>query len=956
MNLNELVHGFRVKRIRDLKDTGGKLIELEHEKSGAQCIYHDRKDENKTFAITFKTLPEDNTGVFHMLEHSVLNGSKKYPVREPFVELLKGSMQTFLNAFTYPDKTMYPVSTRNDQDFLNLMSVYMDAVFHPAIYENPNIFYQEGWHYEYRNKDDEPVYKGVVLNEMKGAYSSVDESIINTLNHMLFKDNCYQYESGGNPENITDLSYEQFIATHKKYYHPSNARIWLDGSMNIEDVLKFIDEEYLSEYTREEFDFRIPMQKPVESKTERFEYETSEEEGTEHRTHVAYAKIVSRFDDMKKNLAWQVLSSILVANNESPLKKTILEKCLGEDVELELFEGIQQPWAVLCIRNTDEDKLEQVKENVITTVKELVENGLNHDQISATLNQMEFRYREKHEPAGLMYGQRAMEAWLYEGDPAQNLSIGYLFDELRSAINDGYYENLLKEFLLEDDYVTAVAVPSVTLGKEREDREKEKLHAWKENLSDPEYYIELNRKLDEWQATPDTEEQLETLPHLKLSDVSDKPFTIECDETMVRGVPVYLHPDEDSGIVYMNLYFSLAGVTVRDLPSVAFYSSLFMNLRTKSHTLEELQQLVRNDLGSLSFFVDAYTPSGEKDACIPVLGITCSVLKEKVDRAVAIINEVIHETVFDKEAILPLLKQDNEDFRQNMIANGQAIAARRVSAHYCAEGVFKEYVGGYSSYVYEKDLEKNYEDKANEFVQECELYSEVLFSQNRLTASITGKDNLSVIEKVIDCLNDVEGMRAKMHYPYLKDKNEMIVIPGGVSYSVCGNNTYEISGKLDNRLSVVSHLLTYDWLWSEVRVKGGAYGTGISISPTGMVQAYSYRDPDVQNAITAYRTCGNRLKELADNNFDLSQMIIGTIAEAEPLLSPSSAVRVADVWKFRNIQYETRVQNRRRLLDMKAQDLNELSDIISQAMNEGCICVVGNSTTCDKLEGFTKVE
>lgn len=956
MELNEMIHGFKVKRIRDLKDTGGKLIELEHVKSGAQCIYHDRKDENKTFAITFKTLPEDNTGVFHILEHSVLNGSRKYPVREPFVELLKGSMQTFLNAFTYPDKTMYPVSTRNDQDFMNLMSVYMDAVFHPAIYDNPNIFYQEGWHYEFRDTKDEPVYKGVVLNEMKGAYSSVDESIINTLNHMLFKDNCYQYESGGNPENITDLSYDQFIATHRKYYHPSNARIWLDGSMDMDRVLQFLDEEYLQEYTKEDFDFTIPMQKPVAGNTVRFEYEANGEEGIEHRTHVAYAKIVSSFDNMKKNLAWQVLSSILVANNESPLKKCILEKGLAEDVELELFDGIQQPWAVLCIRNTDEDKLEEVQKCVLDTVASLVNNGLNHEQISATLNQMEFRYREKNEPAGLMYGQRAMEAWLYDGDPAQNLSIGYLFDELRDALKEGYYESLLKEFLLEDDYVTAIAVPSMTLGKQREEKEKAKLQAWKENLSDPEFYIELNKKLDLWQATPDSEEQLNTLPHLKLSDINEKPFTIPCEETSVHGVPVYLHPNEDSGIVYMNLYFSLAGVTVKDLPSVAFYSSLFLNLRTKKHTLEQLQELVRKDLGRLSFFVDAYTPTGEKDACIPVLGITCSVLKDKVESAVSLIDEVIHETVFDADAILPLLKQDNEDFRQNMIANGHAIAARRVSAHYCAEGVFKEYVGGYSSYVYEKDLEKNYDLKANEFIQECELYSEVIFSYNRLTASITGNENLHVIEKVIDCLNDMEGMRAKMHYPYLKEKNEMIVIPGGVSYSVSGNNAYDICGKLDNRLSVVSHLLTYDWLWSEVRVKGGAYGTGISTSPAGMIQAYSYRDPDVMNAMKAYRTCGDRLKELVENKYDLSQMIIGTIAEAEPLLSPGSAVRVADVWKFRNIQYETRVNNRKRLLEMKTDDLTELADIISQAMNDGCVCVVGNAAACDKLEGFTKVD
>ena len=325
MNINDTLHGFKVVSIQECRDTGGTLIRMEHTKSGAQCIYHDRKDENMTFAITFKTLPSDNTGVFHILEHSVLNGSRKYPVKEPFVELLKGSLQTFLNAFTYPDKTMYPVSTRNRQDFLNLISVYMDAVLHPAIYENPNIFYQEGWHHEIRSEDDEPVYKGVVLNEMKGAYSSVDEGIINTLNHILFKDNCYQYESGGNPENIVDLTYEQFIETHKKYYHPSNARIWLDGSIDLDAVLKLLDEEYLGEYTKQDFDFTIGMQKHVPAETCFFEYELGSEEEEENRTQIAFGRIVSTFEDKKKNMAWSVLSSILVASNESPLKKAILE-------------------------------------------------------------------------------------------------------------------------------------------------------------------------------------------------------------------------------------------------------------------------------------------------------------------------------------------------------------------------------------------------------------------------------------------------------------------------------------------------------------------------------------------------------------------------------------------------------------------------------------------------------
>ena len=368
-----------------------------------------------------------------------------------------------------------------------------------------------------------------------------------------------------------------------------------------------------------------------------------------------------------------------------------------------------------------------------------------------------------------------------------------------------------------------------------------------------------------------------------------------------------------------------------------------------------MHELIRRDLGTLSFFVDAYTPEGTKDACIPLLGISCSVLKEKVDCAVSIINEIIHETVYDKDAILPLLKQDNEEFRQSMISSGHALAARRVSAHYCAEGVFKEYVNGYSSYVYEKHLEDAYEECADEFVQECGLYTDVLFSKNRMTASITGEENLSVIEKISECLSDMDGMRAKVHYPYLSEPKEYLSIPGGVSYCVMANNCLDLGVKPDIRLNVISHLMTYDWLWSQVRVRGGAYGTGMSCGGTGMIQAYSYRDPDVLNAMAAFKGAGAYLKQLVEEDMDLTQMIIGTIAEAEPLLSPSSAIRVCDVWKFKEITYERRSENRKKLLSMKTEDLNDYVDLLTDAFENACVCVVGSEETGAKLEGFVRI-
>ena len=515
MIINEVINGFEIKNITELSDVKGTLYEMQHVKTGAKLAWLDRADENKTFAIAFKTIPENDTGVFHILEHSVLNGSKKYPVREPFVELLKGSMQTFLNAMTFPDKTLYPVSSRNDKDFMNLMSVYMDAVFHPAIYTNPNIFYQEGWHYEIRHEEDTPIYKGVVLNEMKGAFSSVDETIIDELNRMLFPDNCYQYVSGGDPEHITDLSYESFIETHQKFYHPSNARVWLDGTLDINEVTKFINDEYFSQYEKEEMDFSIPNQVEREAQHHTVQYELSKDESKEHRTQIALARIVSSYDQPLKNLAWGLLSTILVSSNESELKKAIIEKDLGEDVELDIYDGIQQPWIVMCVRNTDEDKYDEVMQAIKKCAEGLIENGLDHDAILATLNQLEFKYREKHEPAGVMFAQRALETWLYDGDITQGFSLNPVFKELRKKVDEGYFEELLKEFFLSDHLSTVVAVPSYTLSQERVEKEEAKLKeakdSWKEDVSK---YIALNQTLDNWQATADTEEQLDTLPKL----------------------------------------------------------------------------------------------------------------------------------------------------------------------------------------------------------------------------------------------------------------------------------------------------------------------------------------------------------------------------------------------------------------------------------------------------------
>ena len=938
------LHGFTVNRIREIKDCGGILYELSHDITGAQLCWMKRDDINKTFAITFKTIPFDDTGVFHILEHSVLNGSEKYPVREPFVELLKSSMQTFLNAFTYPDKTMYPVSSRNDRDFMNLMSVYLDAVFHPLIYRNPNIFYQEGWHYEIRNEEDEPVYKGVVLNEMKGAFASVDEILVDQLNRMVFKDNCYRFVSGGDPSCITDLTYEKFIETHSKFYHPSNTRVFLDGDMNIDEVLAFIDGEYFSKYEKEIFNFDIPMQEAVKAEHVRCEYEISPDEQTENRTQISMGKIISSYDQPMKNIAWAALASVLLANNESPLKKEIIDRGLAEDVELDLFDGIQQPWLILTFRNTEEKNYDELMKTVRKAAGELISEGIDKEQLTASLNMMEFRYRERHEPAGLMYGQRAMDSWLYGGDPALYLTIDDVFETLRNKAEEGYFEELLAEFINDEEHLSTVtAVPNKKLLEENAEKERQKLHAIKETWGDKTAdYIKLNEILDVWQMEGDTEENLAALPRLSLSDLSRDPQDIPFRETTVRGVPVLVYPKEASGIVYMNLYFNIGGITKEHLPSLTIYSTLLSALATEKKTVDEIQKAIRRDLGSLSFYLDAYSKVGESDACIPVLGVSCSVLERNVEKAVDLILEIIQKTVFDREKILPILKQENEGFRQAMTMSGHAVAMKRIGMRSSAEGVFREYSGGYELGMYARKLEDNFDDMIDEFINDCQMYSEILYTPARLTMSIN-IDNENLIEDLISRLNYVDAQRAKVHYPIAEKVKEAIQIPAQISYSAAGINLHSIGSDYTSQLLVAAHVLTFEYLWSEVRVKGGAYGTGFSTNANGAVGAYSFRDPDPANTLAVYRRAGEYLRNEIDD--DISQLIIGAVASTEPLLSPSSEIRVSDTRWFRGMTYELRQKSREQVLSMTADDLRSFADVIGRAMNEGSICIVGSRET-----------
>ena len=653
------IHGFRVKYVQPMPELRGTLYRMEYEKNGADLVWLSRPDDNKTFSIAFKTIPSDSTGVFHILEHSVLCGSKKYPVKDPFVELLKSSLQTFLNAMTFPDKTMYPVSSRNDRDFLNLVDVYMDAVLHPLSVMSPMGFRQEGWHYELDSPEGELTRNGVVYNEMKGAFVDPDEVLSFELGRRLFPDNCYGFESGGHPEHIPELTYESYLANHARYYHPSNSYIFLDGEVDLDPVLEKLD-GFLREYDRIDVDADIPMQKPVHPEESAVEYEVGPEDEAEDKVIVGEGWVYGAFDEQARTMACAVLAQALCGTNESPLKKAVLDAGLCQDLTLSSYDGIQQNYLVMVARNTSVEKKDELVNTVYRVLREQAE-GLDHKELNAILNQVEFASREKdfgRMPRGLVFAMQSLESWLYGGDPAQNLSYEETFKTLRAMIDEGGFEKLLREVFLENGHTARVVlIPSRTLGEERRARDAKALAGIKAGWDEGQVkkVMEEFAALRAFQSEVDDKEKLATLPQLALSDIpergADLPYSVE----KLEGRDLLRQDVETGGITYLGLHFRADDLTNEELLKLPTACELLGKLATGEHTALEISGIIREKLGSFSVAPTVYE-DGEGRA-VPVVGVMAAMLPERKDESVELLREILLDTRFeDANAVYNLLR------------------------------------------------------------------------------------------------------------------------------------------------------------------------------------------------------------------------------------------------------------------------------------------------------------
>ncbi len=955
LTVGSKIKGFTVTRIREEKELSGRLVEMVHDHSGAGLVWVDNGDVNKLFSITFKTLPENSTGVFHILEHSVLCGSEKYPVKEPFVDLLKSSMNTFLNAMTFQDKTMYPVSSRNEKDFLNLTSVYLDAVFAPAILKNPNIFYQEGWHIE-QAEDGKLSYKGVVFNEMKGAVSDVDDFLTEEMLGLVYPDNCYGVNSGGEPSVIPSLTYEEFIRTYRRFYHPSNAKVFLDGDVPLETVLGMID-AYLSNCEPlTELPTFVPQQPRAAEKT--VDYALAEDEDLADKGRLMAGKIFADQSDPVKVFAAGMLFNALTDSNESPLKKAVLESGLAQDMSVDVIDDIPQPFFQMQLKNVTDGRDEELWTLIKTTCGRLCREGIDRKALIAAINRSEFMFKSPQEPAGLIRCIKSMVTWLHNGDPMVCLAVDGLYAKLREKLSGSYYEDLLAELISDEGLCKLHARASHTAAAEKDAAEAAKLEAiaasWTEE--DRAANKKLNEELAAWQQTPDSAQAKAMLPKLPISEVSPEPQWDDTRITAEKGVAVLYHPVPSHGIININLYFSLGNRPLEELTRLASLSGLLGELPTKYHSSVELAQEIKTYLGSLSFRTGVYARRGDTREAAPVLQVSASVLEENLEKAKDLISEILLFTRFDDtEKIRKILMQADLMSRQTVIGAGHAYARMVAMAGLSAEAAVMEAITGSSYITWLHKMTAEFDGRVAAFTRLLDDTLTACCCRDRLLASVTASEYVS-LSGLFERFPKGSAVRPFGAYTSSIADRTGTKIPALIGFSSQAFHLSELGEDYDGSLAVASNILSFDFLWNKVRVQGGAYGTGFRAESSGFVSTYSYRDPTPARSIGINKELGDYLRQICDDKVPLDNFIIAAIAATEPLLPPVARGILADKYWLSGYSYDYVKASRRQMLDVNYDKLRWCAYVADAMAAKGRVAVVGQESQLAEFEDLTMLD
>ncbi len=936
-------YGFCLVRERCLEEIDATLYELVHTKSGAELIYLDREDENKTFAIGFKTPPENDTGVFHIIEHSVLCGSRKYPLNDPFAELLKGSLNTFLNAMTYEDRTIYPVSSRCERDFLNLVDIYMDAVLSPNLLDNPNIFRQEGWHYEYDKESNSLSINGVVYNEMKGAYSSPDELSGVALNRALYSGTPYCRDSGGDPAHIPSLTYEDFKAAHEKYYHPSGARIILDGKMDLDKLLPLLD-GHLSRYERREITYPEAKSEKRIAPDTRISYEISENEDEKGKARLLYGYVYSDFSDKEASLVSSVLSDILCGSNASPLKKALLDGGLAKDAAMYSIKS-RENTVVIEIRDCDEDKIDEIDALVNSVIRSLAKDGIDKKMISSTLNSIEFRLRERDFgtlPTGIAFAMSMYGIWMQGGAPEDALLSNDVIKSVRAKIDSDYFEKALLQMTLDNPHrARVIMLPDKTLAERNAAEEAGRLSKMLADMNEGKLEKIKNEEgeLRAWQSAEPTEEALSSIPALGTEDIPKKISRPTAAEDVVDGVKILRCPVKTNGIVYISLLFDASDLQGEELLQLSMLTSSLLNFPTESHDPLSLQSDIKANLGSL---FSSFTVGTRGGVTTPYLKLGASALTSKTDDLIRLIGELMLSSRIDDAAqIKSIALQAKSHIEDMIISSGESLALGRIEAGLSEAGAVSEYLSGYEAYRLLCEICRD-EAKISKLTKDIASLLTRLADRRRLTVFVTGDISDGVISRICDIFPMLEGDFERKTTPPCAESSEFVLIPSKVAYAVSGGKNRLVGENL-GLMRVARSILSYEYLWNSVRVQGGAYGAGFVPRKDGTLSFYSYRDPSPARSLRVYNDSAAYLRAIAESGEDITKFIIGAVGEYDTLITPrvASLISATDYLNGWSAEDEARV--RAQMLSLTASDLSYAADIIDSALENSRSCVVGSA-------------
>lgn len=954
-------------RVEDVQSDG---FILRHKKSGARIAILSNNDDNKVFYIGFRTPPEDETGVPHIIEHTTLCGSKKFPVKDPFIELAKGSLNTFLNAMTYPDKTVYPVASCNDQDFKNLMDVYLDAVFNPNITKYEEIFKQEGWHYELTGKDDELKINGVVYNEMKGAYSSPDEVLSSQIYRSLFPDNTYSKDSGGNPEYIPKLTYEAYLDFYHKYYHPSNSYIYLYGDMDVVERLEWLDKEYLSLYDYKKVNSEINKQPAFdEIKNVEAQYSITMDDTQENKTYLSYNRVVGDTLDEMLYQAFDVLDYALVSSPGAPVKQALIDAGIGDDVYGSYDAGILQPVFSFVAKNANASQADEFESIIENTLKEVVKTGINKKALLAGINSSEFKFREAdfgQFPKGLLFGLNCLDSWLFDDmKPFIHLECLGTFAKLRKAVDTDYFEKLIQEYLLDNTHGSSVTVkPKRGLGNEREEALAKELSDYKASLSDEEIkkLIEDTEHLKKYQEEPSSDEDLRKLPMLTRADMKKNAMPFSNIEDELLDVKVVRHDIESNGIDYISFLFDANDFEQSELGYLGFFTNALGLVSTEKFSYTDLANATNIYTGGISTGTASHPDIKDRNNFVFKFEVKLKVLEKNLDKALELMEQMLLSSDFtDTKRLGELVAQIKARLQANLSSSGHLVAAMRSMSSFSRYALYQDELKGIAFYRSICHIEKELSESPKNVSDKLAAIAKKLFARNRMLISFTGNNEAygnakPSLEKVIAGFDKMSavGNQAEVHFNTAK---EAFIDASQIQYVaktgdfICEG--YEYTGAL----RLLRIILSYDYLWINVRVKGGAYGCMNTFLRSGESYFVSYRDPNLSDTLDVYDRIPEYIKSFSPDERDMTKYIIGTFSALDTPMNPEAKGSRSLSAYLEGITYEQIQKERNEILNAQPEDIRRLADLVEAVLKKDSICVIGNENMIKESAGlFENVE